>query len=239
MDCRQFNEVQLGSLLGDASATEQHQAARHARDCEECRLLASGDRWLDAAFELGSRKEPSGFPGAHRRLASTLRERRAYCARVEGPFGPVFLARTERGLCRVGFRKSEQSFLRDLERREFLADFRPDKLTRESDQLEAYFDGRLKRFRMPLDLRVLTPFQRSVLDATARVPFGQVASYSEIARRIGRPEARRAVGSALGRNPVAIVIPCHRVVAANGGIGGYTGGLAIKRSLMRIEGIAR
>jgi methylated-DNA-[protein]-cysteine S-methyltransferase len=128
--------------------------------------------------------------------------------------------------------------MRELERRELLPERAASKLTREMRELQDYFSGRCKRFRVPIDLRWVTPFQKNVLDATAGVPFGEVVSYSDIARRIGNPEARRAVGGALGRNPVAIIIPCHRVVASDGSIGGYTGGLDIKRELMRIEGIS-
>ena len=110
---------------------------------------------------------------------------------------------------------------------------------REIRQLDEYFEGRLKRFRLPIDLRSITPFHRKVLDATAKIPFGRVLSYGEVARDIGQPTASRAVGNALGKNPIPIVIPCHRVIAAGGQLGGYTGGLRIKRALMRIEGIGR
>jgi O-6-methylguanine DNA methyltransferase len=97
--------------------------------------------------------------------------------------------------------------------------------------------GRRRRFGLPMDLRHVTPFQRRVLAVTSRIPFGCCASYSDIARRIGQPEARRAVGGALNKNPVAIVVPCHRVIAADGSIGGYGGGLTVKRALFQIEGI--
>jgi methylated-DNA-[protein]-cysteine S-methyltransferase len=238
MECKEFDRVQLQALLGEASSGELREAAEHARDCDECRRDAVRDRWLGAAFEVDGRSGSSGFAPAHRKLMRRVDERRAYCSRVEGPFGPVLLARTPRGLCRVSFRRSEESFLSELERRELLPEFAPRKLAREAGQLERYFAGRLERFDLPLDLGLTTPFQRQVLQAAARVPFGKLASYSDIARRIGRPGARRAVGGALGRNPVAIVIPCHRVVAADGSIGGYTGGLKIKRALLDIEGVS-
>ena len=108
----------------------------------------------------------------------------------------------------------------------------------EAAELEDYFSGRRKTFEVPIDFRFVTPFQERVLRATARIPFGSVSSYGEIARQIGKPEAQRAVGGALGHNPVPIIIPCHRVIAANGSIGGYTGGLEIKRELFKIEGIS-
>ena len=105
---------------------------------------------------------------------------------------------------------------------------------RVGDVLHALYER--ARFDLRLDLSELTPFHRRVLLAAAEVPAGKVVSYGEIARRIGRPAGSRAVGQALGRNPVPIVIPCHRVVAAGGQLGGYTGGLDIKRKLLRLEG---
>jgi methylated-DNA-[protein]-cysteine S-methyltransferase len=90
---------------------------------------------------------------------------------------------------------------------------------------------------MPVDLRWGSDFQRRVLRATRKIPFGGSARYADIARRIEQPHAQRAVGNALGRNPIPIVIPCHRVIASGGRIGGYTGGLDIKRTLMKIEGL--
>ena len=238
MECKQFDKVQVQALLGEASPSELRDAAEHARGCDECRRDAQHDRWIGAAFGVDGRAGGEGFASAHGKLMRKVDERRAFCSRVEGPFGPLLLARTPRGLCRVSFRRSEQSFVRELEQRELLPEFAPAKLARETRQLERYFAGRLQRFDLPLDLSLTTPFQRDVLEAAARVPFGHLASYSDIAQRIGRPRARRAVGGALGRNPVAIVIPCHRVVAADGSIGGYTGGLKIKRALLGIEGVS-
>ena len=89
-----------------------------------------------------------------------------------------------------------------------------------------------------MDLHVLTPFQRDVLRATAWVPFGRVASYGAIAAAIGRPGASRAVGNALGSNPVPILIPCHRIIASDGTVGGFTGGTGLKRKLLGLEGIS-
>ena len=103
-------------------------------------------------------------------------------------------------------------------------------------QLRAYFTGERRTFDVRLDLRHVSPFQRRVLMAAASVPPGQVVSYGEIARRIGQPRGSRAVGQALGHNPIPIVIPCHRVIAAGGRIGGYGGGLPTKRKLLRLEG---
>ena len=235
--CGRFERVQIMKLLGEASANDQQFAQRHAEICIDCQRSGARDQWLDAAFDVDSRKACSGFSSAHRGLMNAFRDKRANCGQVEGPFGTVFLAATEKGLCRVSFKRTEEDFLEELEKRGLLPERAPKKVAREVRELEAYFAGRRKSFKVPVDLRLVTPFQRRVLEATASIPFGEVASYSEIAEQIGQPQARRAVGGALGKNPVAIVVPCHRVVAANGRIGGYTGGLDIKRELMRIEGI--
>lgn len=179
----------------------------------------------------------SSYREAHLSLMKALEPSRAFCAWVDAPFGPVFLAKTVKGICRVSFRRSEDELLSELERRSLLPEMAPGKLERERRELGEYFEGRRRRFDLPVDLRWGTEFQRRVLGAARRIPFGGLSSYAEVARRVGHPKAQRAVGSALGRNPVAIVIPCHRVVASGGAIGGYTGGLDIKRTLMAIEGI--
>ena len=105
-------------------------------------------------------------------------------------------------------------------------------------QLRAYFADARTEFDVSLDLDRLTPFQRSVLMTARRIPPGTVWTYGQVAQTIGKPRASRAVGQALGRNPMPIVIPCHRVVASDGGLGGYSGGggLASKRWLLRLEG---
>jgi methylated-DNA-[protein]-cysteine S-methyltransferase len=101
-------------------------------------------------------------------------------------------------------------------------------------QLTAYFAGELKEFELPLDL-VGTPFQKRVWKELQHIPYGKTISYQELARRVGNPNASRAVGSANGRNPVAVIVPCHRVIAAGGTLGGYGGGLDRKQWLLDLE----
>lgn len=110
-----------------------------------------------------------------------------------------------------------------------------DRLEEAADQLKRYFDGALRQFDIELDLGSATSFQRDVLEALRTVPYGATISYGQLAAMAGRPGAARAVGQAVGRNPLPVFIPCHRVVSASGGIGGYSGGLAIKEGLLKLE----
>lgn len=104
-------------------------------------------------------------------------------------------------------------------------------------EFDAYFAGRLQRFTLPLAARG-TAFQQAVWQALCDIPYGETRSYGEIARAIGKPSTSRAVGAANGRNPLSIIVPCHRVIGQNGSLTGYAGGLPIKQELLRLEGIA-
>lgn len=120
-----------------------------------------------------------------------------------------------------------------------LTDKAPTKTSRDPlvRAMRAFFRGERKDLSdLPVDLSGATEFERSVYEATRRIPFGKVATYGQVAKAIGKPNAQRAVGQALGKNPIGIVIPCHRVVASNG-LGGFTGGLRGKRKLLRFEGV--
>jgi methylated-DNA-[protein]-cysteine S-methyltransferase len=110
----------------------------------------------------------------------------------------------------------------------------PPVLRKAAAQLEEYFDGRRTEFDVPVGLDG-TPFQRQVWTELRRIPYGQTISYGELARRVGRPTGPRAVGQANGKNPIPILVPCHRVVAGNG-MGGYAGGLPVKQALLTLEG---
>ena len=158
------------------------------------------------------------------------------------PIGRVWMAKTARGVVRVCLRSRSRSVflsgVRDLLRGAEIEP-RPDDaaLALVERQLRQYFHGTRQEFSLPVDLRALTHFQRRVLEATAQVPFGKVVPYGVIAGAIGSPAASRAVGNALGSNPVPILIPCHRIVASGGRIGGFTGGLRLKRKLLEVEGV--
>ncbi len=151
------------------------------------------------------------------------------------PIGPLFLAAGDEGLIRISYQDSQPDFLAELDRRARLVED-PQALAPYRRQLSDYFAGDRDRFSLPLDLTRLTDFQRRVLTTIARIPAGAVWSYRQVAEAIGKPKAARAVGQALGSNPLPIVLPCHRVIASDGTLGGYTGGLPIKLKLLKIEG---
>jgi methylated-DNA-[protein]-cysteine S-methyltransferase len=116
------------------------------------------------------------------------------------------------------------------------ADDVPTVLKETAAQLDEYFAGERTDFDVPMELDG-TDFQREVWAELSRIPYGETISYGELARRVGRPSAPRAVGQANGRNPIAVIVPCHRVLASNG-IGGYGGGLKVKRELLALEGVS-
>ena len=157
----------------------------------------------------------------------------------ESPLGSLMLMVTPLGLIRLSYPgESIDDQLQDVADRVspriLEAPERTDLVRR---QLDAYFAGRRRAFDVPIDWRLVRGFAGDVLRATARIPFGGVSSYREIAAAAGSPNAYRAAGNALGSNPVPIVVPCHRVLHAGGGLGGYTGGLERKRYLLHLEGV--
>ena len=159
--------------------------------------------------------------------------------RFDSPFGAMRVAASGAGMVALSWQdESDDAFVAGLERRyrstPVVCD--TDRLAPAEEQLTEYFGRRRPRFDLFVDLTELGDFQRAVLDAASGLDFGETVTYTEIARRIGRPKASRAVGNALGRNPIPIIVPCHRVVRTDGTLGGYTGGLRYKRNLLDIEG---
>lgn len=152
-----------------------------------------------------------------------------YDAFTHSLIGTIYAATSEKGLLAVDFGVREQDFLDQITKLTEKTPVRsPEKIAEIRRQIREFLNGERKRFDLVVDLAALTTFQRQVLSSTQKVPHGQVVTYAEIAKRIGKPKAVRAVGQALGRNPVPIVIPCHRVVASNGSLRGYSGGGGVK-----------
>ncbi|MBW5485821.1 methylated-DNA--[protein]-cysteine S-methyltransferase [Streptomyces bambusae] len=164
---------------------------------------------------------------------------------VGSDIGPLLLAATDEGLVRVEFHAAPDrpDLIDPLARRLGLAPWRPPagrevRLAEPIRRLAAYFEGGLRRFDLPLDWRLASGFNREVLRELDRsVPYGEVVGYGELAARVGRPGAAQAVGAAMGANPLPIVVPCHRVVENDGGIGGFGGGVETKRALLALEGV--
>ncbi len=159
-------------------------------------------------------------------------------AEVDAPFGRLLVASTPAGLVRVAFASEpDQGVLEELAERisprVLEAPARLDPVRRELDD---YFHGRLREFDLPIDWSLSAGFLREARQACYAIPYGRVLTYSELAAAAGSPRAVRAAGNAMARNPIPIVVPCHRVVRTGGGLGGYGGGLDVKRWLLALEG---
>ncbi len=160
----------------------------------------------------------------------------AYATLEDTPVGDLLLARTRRGLVRLAFAGG------DAELEELAARISPRIVEARAAlepferELEEYFEGRRRDFDQPVDWQLIHGFMRGVLRATAAIPYGGTSTYRAVAERAGNERASRAAGNALGANPIAIVIPCHRVLRSGGGLVGYGGGLPRKRYLLELEG---
>jgi methylated-DNA-[protein]-cysteine S-methyltransferase len=160
-------------------------------------------------------------------------------ATLDSPVGRLLLAATPRGLVRLAYLdggEPEDTVLEQLSARvspRILA--APGRLDEPRRELDQYFGAARSRFEIPIDWQLTRGFGRRVLEATARIPFGSVSTYKQVATEAGSPRGSRAAGNALGANPLPIVVPCHRVLHSTGGLGGYTGGLDRKRLLLGIE----
>jgi methylated-DNA-[protein]-cysteine S-methyltransferase len=160
-------------------------------------------------------------------------------ASLDSPLGTLTVVVTPRGLLEVAYPGASVDVLLDeiasrVSPRILPAPERTDAVRR---QLDEYFEGRRRGFDITIDWQLVRGFAGRVLRATARIPFGGLSTYRGVATEAGSPNAYRAAGNALGSNPIPIVVPCHRVVHADGGLGGYTGGLDRKRFLLTLEGV--
>ena len=157
---------------------------------------------------------------------------------VASPIGELFVAVSPKGLACVGFNDQDRAALEDrfaeaLSPRVVASARATDDVRR---QLDEYCGGARRRFELSVDHRLMSPFVRRVMAQTAKVPYGEVSTYGAVATGIHHPDAARAVGAALGSNPIPIVLPCHRIIGASGSLTGYAGGLHRKEFLLRLEG---
>ena len=186
---------------------------------------------------------PGQLAGLHARLAAAAQRDGildvAYRV-IETPVGSLLVAATETGLVRVAYATENhdavlQSLADRISPRILAAPARLDHVARE---LEEYFGGQRRRFDVPLDWRLSAGFRSTVLHHLPEIGYGQTASYAAVARLAGHPKAVRAVGSACATNPLPVIVPCHRVVRSDGGVGGYLGGAEAKSILLTLEAAA-
>lgn len=203
--------------------------------------------------------EPDPLPLEHQALLAPLppgrlaglRARLAAAAEASGdldlayrtldtPIGPLLLVATEAGLIRIAFaEEGHDAVLSALAERVSPRILRaPARLDPAARELDEYFAGTRHVFDLPLDRRLSAGFRRAVLERLPTIPYGSTASYATVAGWVGNPRAMRAVGRACATNPIPIVVPCHRVVRSDGGLGGYAGGLEVKRRLLALEAFA-
>jgi methylated-DNA-[protein]-cysteine S-methyltransferase len=156
---------------------------------------------------------------------------------MRSPLGELFVGISGQGLCAVDFGRREADFFERFDRQARL-EKNPKAVAEAMAQLREYFSGARNHFSLPVDLSALTTFQRNVLETACRIPSGQVWTYQRVAQAMARPKSSRPVGQALASNPIPIIIPCHRVIASDGSLGGYSGGsgLKAKRWLLQLEG---
>ncbi len=160
-------------------------------------------------------------------------------ASVDSPLGELTVAMTPAGLVRVAYSdySGQEAVVEDLaERLSPRVLESPARLDPVRRELDEYFEGRRTEFDVPIDWSLTRGFTRGVLQATARIPFGEVGTYASVAGEAGSPRAVRAAGNALGSNPMPVVVPCHRILRTGGALGGYTGGIERKQFLLRLEG---
>jgi methylated-DNA-[protein]-cysteine S-methyltransferase len=156
---------------------------------------------------------------------------------TDSPVGPLLVGATDRGLCKISFRADPEEAREELARSfgpRVLRSSKP--LDRVRLELDEYFEGGRYAFDLELDLRAIPDFNVRVLRELARVGYGETTTYGALAARVGAPKAARAVGTVMNRNRIPIVLPCHRVIGANGKLVGYAGGLDIKERLLQLEG---
>ncbi len=196
---------------------------------------------LDSLFQVG----PTNMMmlRAEMNLKETLEDLREstifYGSLIHPTIETLYLAMRKEQIVAISFGIAKEDFMIKIEKQyDAPVYFGPEETKVALRQIQVYLDGQRTNFDLSTDISILTEFQQQVLQATQQIPRGRIATYLDIARKIGKPKAVRAVGQALGRNPIPIVIPCHRVIASDGSLGGYSGGggLETKAMLLKLEG---
>jgi methylated-DNA-[protein]-cysteine S-methyltransferase len=227
-------------VIGDLAPEDEAWIRKHTVTCHHCANVLEGlenvcstlDTCNEALIRISRVESPT--------VATYLGLSEARYGYMETPVGDVLIASSPNGVLEVSYISAHGAYesLREIEQRGFLVYEKQAAVQPVIEQLQDYFAHNRQSFDLPLDLTGVSDFTRLVLDAATDIPYGQVQTYGDVARAIGRPRASRAVGNALGRNPIPVIIPCHRVILASGAMGWYTGGPDIKRTLLDIEGVS-
>ena len=189
-------------------------------------------------YIFAQKKKPKRTVTGHARYVNLRRNtkcQRLSLTRYHSPLGDYVLGSSKKGVVCVKTEDRSKAYLSRWEGQGIELKERGEHNLRLISQLDAYFAGKRREFTIPLDLRG-TSFQRRVWDLLCGIPWGETRSYGQIAKALGRPKAARAVGRAVGTNPVSIVVPCHRVIGSDGTLTGYGGGLDRKKALLKLEG---
>jgi O-6-methylguanine DNA methyltransferase len=238
-ECDVCIEALPGYVLGDLPVTDSSWVLEHTAMCKSCREELQCYEEVDSLLDRCCQMKEEAVPVLPiRQTIPALRE--AAWGRMASPIGDLYVAVSDAGVCEIGFgwMDSDREFVHRLMQRGFMPIHDDHRIDGIADQLGEYFEGKRNHFGVPLDFSGLSPFSRAVLEATFEVPFGQTRTYGDIARSIGKPGATRAVGNALNRNPIPLVVPCHRIVPSGGqGIGKYAGGVDTKVRLLTLEGV--
>lgn len=233
--CEVVEEAIPALVIGDLTAADEQAIEAHVEQCRSCSTLLSDCSSCMDMLEPPGECATHGVPDC----SVALGLRRGRYGLMESPLGELMIVVTDEGVADIGYlvNHHRDEIFSELEDRGILALEGTSQIDPVRDQLRDYFAHQRKDFTLPIDLFGVTPFTRDVLRATIDVPFGEVRTYQGIASAIGRPSASRAVGNALGRNPVPVIVPCHRVIRSDGSMGWYTGGAHIKERLLEIEGV--
>jgi methylated-DNA-[protein]-cysteine S-methyltransferase len=224
-------------VLGDLELVDQAWIDGHTSTCNYCRNELNCFKGVDDLIDRCCSSDTAELPPLPVLPQKTAHRDAAY-GTIESPIGELFVAVSDEGVCEIGFgwMDDETGFENRLAHRGFNPMRNQTRIGEIADELNEYFSGKRNHFAVPLDFSGLTPFSRAVLDATANVPFGETRTYQQIASAIGSPGASRAVGNALNKNPIPLIIPCHRILPTGKGIGKYAGGTEAKQRLLTLEG---
>jgi len=236
-------DMMMAMYLEEFSPSERQQLQHHVDHCPVCQRQYKLYREMFSGLDtMVAEAGGAGAAVLRQAVRNQIRQKLIfYDLLASTPVGPLVIVVSEKGVCAIHFARFTAFEAEEYLRHRFAKYW----LRRDEEatavirrELQEYFDRRRTTFSVPVDWRFMPGgFARDVLALTARIGYGKVYSYGEIAEKLGKPKSARAVGAALGKNPMPIIVPCHRVVASGGKLGGFSGGVDIKRKLLHLEGV--